>query len=116
MCLHVADPEDLASVSECIDAYPDMSISRRGLANLGVLFGTDAVPGGLDVPQQLFCAELSRAWVCRSQSCAKFTGRTPAAYRSCRIRNERTYLPSNFNLRGRYYQYLLTSYQTPAAL
>ena len=26
VCLHVADPEDLASVSECIDAYPDMYV------------------------------------------------------------------------------------------
>ncbi len=75
VCLHVADPEDLSYVSECMDAHPNMYVDIAArISELGrqpraarrfidrfqdrVLFGTDAVPGGLDMPQQLFCQEL----------------------------------------------------------
>ena len=75
VCLHVADPEDLAYVSECLDAHPNMFVDIAArISELGrqpraarkfieryqdrVLFGTDAIPGGLDMPQQLFCEEL----------------------------------------------------------
>lgn len=75
VCLHAADPEDLGYVSECMDAHPNMFVDIAArISELGrqprasrkfieryqdrVLFGTDAVPGGLDMPQQLFCEEL----------------------------------------------------------
>ncbi len=75
VCLHAADPEDLAYVSECMDAHPNMFVDIAArISELGrqpraasnfieryqdrVIFGTDAVPGGLDMPQQLFCEEL----------------------------------------------------------
>ncbi|MFL6447135.1 MAG: amidohydrolase family protein [Bryobacteraceae bacterium] len=75
VCLHVADPEDLSYVSECMEAHPNMFVDIAArISELGrqpraarkfidryqdrVVFGTDAVPGGLDMPQQLFCEEL----------------------------------------------------------
>lgn len=75
VCLHVADAEDLAFVSECMDRYPNMSVDIAARINeLGrqprsarkffdkyqdrILFGTDAVPHGHDYPQQLFCDSL----------------------------------------------------------
>lgn len=75
VCLHVADPEDLGYVSECMDAHPNMYVDLAArISELGrqpraarrfihryqdrVLFGTDATPRGLDMPQQLFCEEL----------------------------------------------------------
>jgi len=75
VCLHVADPEDLSYVTECMDAHPNMYVDIAArISELGrqpraarrfidryqdrVLFGTDAIPGGLDMPQQLFCEEL----------------------------------------------------------
>ncbi len=75
VCLHVADPEDLSYVSEAMEAHPNMFVDIAArISELGrqpraarkfmeryqdrVLFGTDAVPGGLDMPQQLFCEEL----------------------------------------------------------
>ena len=75
VCLHVADAEDLSYVSECLDRHPNISIDIAArIGELGrqpraarkfvdryqdrVLFGTDAVPGGHDFPQQIFCDEL----------------------------------------------------------
>lgn len=75
VCAHVADSEDLAYVSECLDSHPNMQvdISAR-ISELGrqpktarrffekyqdrILFGTDAVPYGIDFPQQIFGEEL----------------------------------------------------------
>ncbi len=75
VCVHVADSEDLAYVSECMDSHPNMhvDISAR-IGELGrqpktarrffdkyqdrILFGTDAVPYGVDFPQQIFGEEL----------------------------------------------------------
>ncbi len=76
VCAHVADSEDLAYVSECLDSHPNMhiDISAR-IAELGrqpktarrffdkyqdrILFGTDAIPKGfLDIPYQTFSEEL----------------------------------------------------------
>ena len=75
VCLHAADPEDLSYVTECMDAHPNMFVDIAArISELGrqprtarkfieryqdrVLFGTDAIPGGLDMPQQLFGEEL----------------------------------------------------------
>lgn len=75
VCAHIADSEDLAYVSECMDSHPNMhvDISAR-IGELGrqpktarrffekyqdrILFGTDAVPYGSDFPQQIFGEEL----------------------------------------------------------
>lgn len=76
VCAHVADSEDLAYVSECMDSHPNMhvDISAR-IGELGrqpktarrffekyqdrILFGTDAIPKGfLDIPHQTFSEEL----------------------------------------------------------
>ena len=75
VCVHVADVEDLAYVSECMAQHPNMmvDISAR-IGELGrqpraaraffdrfqdrILFGTDAVPNGKEFPQQLFGDEL----------------------------------------------------------
>jgi predicted TIM-barrel fold metal-dependent hydrolase len=71
VCLHVADSEDLAYVSECMDSHPNMHVEIAArIGELGrqpraayqfinkyqdrVMFGTDAVPGGNDTPQQVF--------------------------------------------------------------
>lgn len=71
ICLHVADSEDLPYVSECMDQHPNMSVEIAArIGELGrqprtarkfidtyqdrIMFGTDASPGGYDVPQQLF--------------------------------------------------------------
>ena len=71
VCLHVADSEDLAYVSECLDEHPNMHVEIAArIGELGrqpraayqfiekyqnrVMFGTDAVPGGEDTPQQVF--------------------------------------------------------------
>lgn len=75
VCLHVADAEDLDYVSECMDSHPNMYVDIAARINeLGrqprasrrffdkyqdrILFGTDAIPGGFDVPQQIFGEEL----------------------------------------------------------
>ena len=75
VCLHVADSEDLAYVSECLDSHPNMHVeiaarigelgrqpraSRRFIDKYQdrVLFGTDAVPGGYETPQQIFNEQL----------------------------------------------------------
>lgn len=75
VCLHVADAEDLAYVSECMDEHSNMYVDIAArIGELGrqpraarkfieqyqdrVLFGTDAVPGGQDTPQQVFGDEL----------------------------------------------------------
>jgi predicted TIM-barrel fold metal-dependent hydrolase len=71
VCLHVADAEDLEYVSECLDSHPNMHVEiaarigelgRQPRAAKGfiekyqdrVMFGTDAIPGGQDTPQQIF--------------------------------------------------------------
>jgi predicted TIM-barrel fold metal-dependent hydrolase len=71
VCLHVADSEDLLYVSECLDSHPNMHVEIAArIGELGrqpratyefmekyqdrVMFGTDAVPGGNDTPQQVF--------------------------------------------------------------
>ena len=75
VCAHGADSEDLAYVSECMDAHPNMHVdisarvsefgrqpraSRRFFEKYQdrILFGTDAIPRALDYPQQVFCPEL----------------------------------------------------------
>jgi predicted TIM-barrel fold metal-dependent hydrolase len=75
ICLHVADSEDLAYVSECLDAHPNMHVEIAArIGELGrqpraaskfvdkyqdrILFGTDAVPRGTDTPQQIFNDQL----------------------------------------------------------
>ena len=75
VCLHVADSEDLAYVSECLDAHPNMHVEIAArIGELGrqpraasqfidkyqdrIMFGTDAVPGGRDTPQQVFNDQL----------------------------------------------------------
>ena len=75
VCLHVADAEDLAYVSECMDSHPNMHVEIGArIGELGrqpraarkfiekyqdrVLFGTDAVPKGFQTPQQIFNDEL----------------------------------------------------------
>lgn len=75
VCAHGADPEDLAYVSECMDAHPNMyvDISAR-VSEFGrqprtarrffekyqdrILFGTDAIPYAQNYPQQVFGPEL----------------------------------------------------------
>jgi len=75
VCAHVAEAEDLAYVSECMDSHPNMhvDISAR-IGELGrqpkaarrffekyqdrIIFGTDAIPNALDFPQQTFGGEL----------------------------------------------------------
>lgn len=71
ICLHVADSEDLPYVSVCLDSHPNMHVEIAArIGELGrqpraahefiekyqdrVMFGTDAVPGGNDTPQQVF--------------------------------------------------------------
>jgi predicted TIM-barrel fold metal-dependent hydrolase len=71
VCLHVADSEDLAYVTECMDSHPNMHVEIAArIGELGrqpraayqfidkyqdrVMFGTDAVPGGKETPQQIF--------------------------------------------------------------
>ena len=75
VCLHVADSEDLAYVSECLDAHPNMHVEIAArIGELGrqpksasqflikyqdrVMFGTDAIPGGKETPQQIFNDQL----------------------------------------------------------
>ncbi len=75
VCLHVADAEDLRYVSECLDSHPNMHVDIAArIGELGrqpkaayefieryqdrVMFGTDAVPGGKDTPQQVFNDQL----------------------------------------------------------
>jgi predicted TIM-barrel fold metal-dependent hydrolase len=76
VCAHVADCEDLAYVSECLDSHQNMhvDISAR-IGELGrqprtarrffekyqdrILFGSDSIPKGfLDIPYQTFSEEL----------------------------------------------------------
>jgi predicted TIM-barrel fold metal-dependent hydrolase len=69
--LHVGDSENLPYVSELLDRYPNMHVETGArIGELGrqprasrkffdkyqdrILFGTDAVPGGNDTPQQIF--------------------------------------------------------------
>lgn len=75
ICLHVADSEDLQYVSECLDTHPNMHVEIAArIGELGrqpratgafiekyqdrILFGTDAIPGGKDTPQQVFSDQL----------------------------------------------------------
>jgi len=69
--LHVGNAENLGYVSECLDRYPNMHVeigarigelgrqpraSRRFFEKYQdrILFGTDAVPNGVETPQQIF--------------------------------------------------------------
>jgi predicted TIM-barrel fold metal-dependent hydrolase len=69
--LHVGDSENLAYVSQAMDRYPNMSVEFGArIGELGrqpratrkffdkyqdrILFGTDAVPKGVETPQQIF--------------------------------------------------------------
>jgi Tat protein secretion system quality control protein TatD with DNase activity len=69
--LHVGNAENLGYVSECLDRYPNMHVeigarigelgrqpraSRRFFERYQdrILFGTDAVPNGVETPQQIF--------------------------------------------------------------
>jgi len=75
VCLHMAIAEDLGTVSEWMDRYPNMWVEFGArIGELGrqprtarrffekyqdrILFGTDAVPHGHEYPQQIFCDEL----------------------------------------------------------
>jgi predicted TIM-barrel fold metal-dependent hydrolase len=75
VCLHMAVAEDLGAVSEWMDRYPNMWVEFGArIGELGrqprtarrffekyqdrILFGTDAVPRGVQYPQQIFCDEL----------------------------------------------------------
>jgi predicted TIM-barrel fold metal-dependent hydrolase len=75
ICLHVADSEDLTYVSECLDSHPNMHVEIAArIGELGrqpraasqfiykyqdrIMFGTDAIPGGRDTPQQIFNDQL----------------------------------------------------------
>jgi predicted TIM-barrel fold metal-dependent hydrolase len=76
IALHVGgDAENLAAVSEWLDRYPNMHVDLAArIGELGrqpraaraffekyqdrILFGTDATPGGVQTPQQLFTEKL----------------------------------------------------------
>jgi predicted TIM-barrel fold metal-dependent hydrolase len=75
VCLHVADSENLQYVSECLDSHPNMHVEVAArIGELGrqpraayrfiekyqdrIMFGTDAIPGGNDTPQQVFKDQL----------------------------------------------------------
>jgi len=75
LVLHVGNAENLGYISEALDRYPNMLVEFGArIGELGrqprtarkffdkhqdrILFGTDAVPHGEDVPQQIFCDEL----------------------------------------------------------
>ncbi len=76
LALHVGNfAEDLDAVSESLDRFPNMTVDLAArIGELGrqprrtrkffdkyqdrILFGTDATPGGKDVPQQYFCDAL----------------------------------------------------------
>lgn len=79
VCLHVADSENLAAVTEWMDRYPNMwvDIAAR-IGELGrqprasrkfferfqdrIVFGTDATPKGAEFPQQFYCDDLYRIY------------------------------------------------------
>ena len=71
VCLHCAESEDLAYVSECLDAHPNMYVDIAArIGELGrqprasrkffdkyqdrIVFGTDAIPKATNFPQQVF--------------------------------------------------------------
>jgi len=76
VALHVgSDAENLAYVGECLDRFPNMYVDIAArIGELGrqprtarkffekyqdrILFGTDAVPGGVETPQQVFLDKL----------------------------------------------------------
>jgi predicted TIM-barrel fold metal-dependent hydrolase len=75
ICLHVADSEDLAWVSAALDKHPNMHVEIGArIGELGrqprasrkffdkyqdrIMFGTDAVPKGVETPQQIFGDQL----------------------------------------------------------
>jgi len=75
IALHVANSENLAFVSEALDKYPNLFVEIGArIGELGrqprasrkfferyqdrILFGTDAVPHGIETPQQIFGDEL----------------------------------------------------------
>jgi predicted TIM-barrel fold metal-dependent hydrolase len=75
VALHVANSENLDYVSDCMRTHPNMHVDIAArIGELGrqprrsrkffdefqdrILFGTDAVPGGYETPQQVFVDEL----------------------------------------------------------
>ena len=71
VCLHCAESEDLAYVSECLDSHPNMYVDIAArIGELGrqphasrkffdkyqdrIVFGTDAIPKATNFPQQVF--------------------------------------------------------------
>jgi predicted TIM-barrel fold metal-dependent hydrolase len=75
VCLHVADAENLPYVSDCLNEHANMHVDIAArIGELGrqpraarkffeqyqdrIVFGTDAVPGGYETPQQVFGDEL----------------------------------------------------------
>jgi predicted TIM-barrel fold metal-dependent hydrolase len=79
VCLHVADAENLTYVSECLDELSNMHVDIAArIGELGrqpraarkffdkyqdrIVFGTDAVPGGYNTPQQIFGDDLYRIY------------------------------------------------------
>ncbi len=96
VCLHVADAEDLPYVSECLESHPNMHVEIAArIGELGrqpraayqfidkyqdrVLFGTDAVPGGKDTPQQVFGDELYQIYYRFLESKDEYFDYAPAA-------------------------------------
>jgi predicted TIM-barrel fold metal-dependent hydrolase len=96
VCLHVADSEDLAYVAECLEAHPNMQVGIAArIGELGrqpaaayrfidkyqdrVLFGTDAIPGGRDTPQQIFNDSLYEIYYRFLESNDEYFDYAPAA-------------------------------------
>ncbi len=96
VCLHVADAEDLEYVSECLDSHPNMHVEIAArIGELGrqpraaqrfiekyqdrVMFGTDAIPGGKDTPQQVFGDRLYEIYYRFLESNDEYFDYAPAA-------------------------------------
>jgi predicted TIM-barrel fold metal-dependent hydrolase len=96
VCLHVADSEDLPYVSECLDSHPNMHVEIAArIGELGrqpraayqfidkyqdrVMFGTDAIPGGQDTPQQVFNDRLYEIYYRFLESKDEYFDYAPAA-------------------------------------
>jgi predicted TIM-barrel fold metal-dependent hydrolase len=96
VCLHVADSENLQYVSECLDSHPNMHVEIAArIGELGrqprasyqfidkyqdrVMFGTDAIPGGQDTPQQVFNDRLYEIYFRFLESKDEYFDYAPAA-------------------------------------
>ena len=96
ICLHVADSEDLAYVSECMNAHPNMQVEIAArIGELGrqpraasrfidkyqdrIMFGTDAIPGGTDTPQQVFNDQLYEIYYRFLETTDEYFDYAPAA-------------------------------------